>query len=218
MSARYPGGTQVDHDPTPRRSRRLNEGVEGNARLTGSTAAVLLVLFAAEGLTVLRVGALLTPHVFIGMLLVPPVLLKLGSTTWRFARYYLGSPEYRRKGPPPTLLRLLGPVVVALTVAVFATGIALLLGPPAWRSSLLLLHKASFVVWLLVMAIHVLGHVLDTARLAHRDWFGRTRRQVRGAGLRQWAVATSLALGLVLGALVVPRVGPWLVSGRLGHG
>lgn len=212
------GGAQVDHDPTTRRSRRLSEGVEGNARLTGSAAAVLLVLLAAEGVTILGVRALLTPHVFIGMLLVPPVLLKLGSTTWRFARYYLGSPEYRRKGPPPTLLRLLGPVVVALTVAVFATGIVLLLGPPAWRSSLLLLHQASFVVWLLVMAVHVLGHLLDTARLAPRDWFRRTHRQVRGAGLRQWAIATSVALGLVLGTLVAPRVGPWLASGRLGHG
>src|SRR6516162_11181634 len=83
-------------------------GVEANARLTGSTAAVLLVLLAAEGVTVLSVHSLLTPHVFIGMLLVPPVLLKVGSTGWRFVRYYRGSGAYRRKGPPPLLLRLLG--------------------------------------------------------------------------------------------------------------
>ena len=161
--------------------------------------------------------ALLTPHVFIGMLLVPPVLLKMGSTTWRFARYYVGSPEYRRKGPPPMLLRLLGPIVVVLTVAVFATGIALLLGPQGWRSQMLLLHKASFVLWLAAMALHVLGHLLDTARLAPRDWIKHTRRQVRGARLRQWAIATSVGLGLVLGVLVVPRVGPWLASGHPGH-
>jgi cytochrome c biogenesis protein CcdA len=141
----------------------------------------------------------------------------MGSTTWRFARYYVGSPEYRRKGPPPMLLRLLGPIVVVLTVAVFATGIALLLGPQGWRSQMLLLHKASFVLWLAAMALHVLGHLLDTARLAPRDWYWRTRRQVRGAGLRQWAIATSLALGLVLGLLVVPRIGPWLASGHPGH-
>ena len=43
------------------------------------TAALLLVLLAVEGLTILRVRALLTPHVVIGMVLVPVVLLKIGS-------------------------------------------------------------------------------------------------------------------------------------------
>jgi len=218
MSDHHSGSPPAHDDSAPRPTRRRRDGVEGNARLTGSTAAVLLVLLAAEGLTVLRVRSLLTPHVFIGMLLVPPVLLKMGSTTWRFARYYIGSPEYRHKGPPPMLHRLLGPIVVVLTAAVFVTGIALLLGPRAWRSQMLLLHKASFVLWLVVMAFHVLGHLLDTARLAPRDWFRRTRHQVRGAGLRQWAIATTVGIGLVLGVLVVPRVGPWLASGHPVHG
>jgi len=159
----------------------------------------------------------LTLHVFIGMVLVPPVLFKMASTGWRFAKYYVGSPAYRRKGPPPAVLRLLGPVVVALTVVVFASGITLLYGPHAWRAKLLLLHKASFVVWLGVMAVHVLGHLVDTGRLAPRDWLRRTRQQVTGAGLRQWAIATSVALGLLLALLVVHRVGPWLLSGERGH-
>src|SRR5579863_2660040 len=68
-----------------------DEGVESNARLTAATAAVLLVLLAAEGVTILRIHALLTPHVVIGMLLVPPILLKIGSTGWRFVRYYRGA-------------------------------------------------------------------------------------------------------------------------------
>src|SRR6516164_3578640 len=79
--------------------READAAVASNARLTGATAAVLLVLLAAEGATVLSVRSLLTLHVFIGMLLVPPVLVKIGSTGWRFVRYYRGSPAYRRKGP-----------------------------------------------------------------------------------------------------------------------
>jgi hypothetical protein len=70
---------------------------------------VLLVLLAAEGLTILRVRSLLSVHVLIGTVLVPPVLLKVGSTGHHLARYYLGSPAYRRKGPPPPVLRLLRP-------------------------------------------------------------------------------------------------------------
>jgi hypothetical protein len=48
--------------------------VESNGRLTASNAAVLLVLLAAEGFTILGIRQMITPHVFIGMVLIPPVL------------------------------------------------------------------------------------------------------------------------------------------------
>ena len=197
--------------------RRTDEGVESNARLTASNAVVLLMLLAAEGVTILRVRQLLSPHVFFGMLLIPPVLLKVGSTGYRFARYYLGAPGYRRKGPPPALLRLLGPVVVILTVMLLASGVALLLASPAWSRQLLFVHKASFVLWFFAMTVHVLGHLAETARVAPRDWLRRTRRDVRGAGGRQWLIAASLVAGVLLGLAVLGRVGPWLASTHVGH-
>ena len=52
-------------------------------------------------------------HAFIEMFLLPIVTLKLGSTGWRMARYYLGREEYVRRGAPP--LR----VVVASTIVLF---------------------------------------------------------------------------------------------------
>jgi hypothetical protein len=183
----------------PRRSPEA--GVESNSRLTGATAAVLLVLLAAEGVTVLRVRSLLGLHVFLGMVLVPPVSLKIGSTTWRFVQYYRGAPAYRRKGPPPSWLRLLGPVVVIITVVLLASGIVLVVGPHSLRPSMLFLHKASFVLWFGAMTIHVLGHLLETARLAPLDWARRARRDVAGASARQWALATSLVVGIGLGML-----------------
>ena len=204
-SARPPSGA-APFDGRPK------GGVEANARLTGTVAAVLLILLGAEGLTVLRIRALLTPHVFIGMLLVPPVLLKMGSTGYRFVRYYAGAPDYRRKGPPPVLMRLLGPVVVLLTLTLFASGIALLFASHGLRHELLFVHKASFVLWFVAMAVHVLGHLLDTARLAPRDFYWRTRKQVEGAGLRQWALAASIALGALLAVLCVGQVGHFLAG------
>ncbi len=210
------GGTQPgrsDRGPSPGRDP---DGVESNARLTGTTAAALFVLLAAEGVTILRVHRLLSAHVFIGMLLIPPVLLKIASTSYRMVSYYMGAPAYRRKGPPPALLRLLGPFVVVLTVVVLASGVALLLAGPAWQRSLLLLHKASFVLWFGAMAIHVLGHIADTASLAPRDWMRRTRREVGGAGLRRWTIASSLAVGVLLGVLFVGRVGPWVALTSFG--
>src|SRR2546423_1020509 len=92
----------------------------GNARLTGLAGAVLFVLLAAEGITILRVHSLLSAHIFIGMVLVPIVVLKIISTVYRFARYYTGDAGYIAKGAPLPVLRVAGPVVVVLTVAVFA--------------------------------------------------------------------------------------------------
>jgi hypothetical protein len=197
--------------------RRADEGAESNARLTASAAVVLLMLLAAEGVTILRVRQLLSPHVFIGMLLIPPVLVKLGSTGYRFARYYLGSPAYRRKGPPPALLRLLGPVVVILTVVLLASGVALLLASAAWSQRLLRVHQASFVLWFFAMTVHVLGHLAEMVRVGPRDWLRRSRRDVRGAGGRQWLIAASLVVGALLGLALLGRVGPWLASTHIGH-
>jgi hypothetical protein len=200
-----------DSGPT-RAQRRADAGVAGNARLTAANALVLLVLLAAEGFTILGVRQMLTPHVFIGMVLIPPVLLKTGSTMWRFARYYTGSPSYRRKGPPPILLRLLGPVVVVLTLILLASGVVLMFAGQSWMPLLLKVHKASFVLWFGAMAVHVLGHVAEVVRVGPRDWLSRGRREVGGAAARQWLIAASLTMGAVLGVLLLSRVGPWLAS------
>ena len=178
-------------------------GPEGNARLTGAIAAVLLVLLAAEGVTVLQVGALLTPHVVIGMVLVPFVVVKIGSTGWRMVNYYRGDAAYRGRGAPPLLLRLLGPVVVLLTMCLFVSGIALLVIPHSLRPETMFVHKASFVLWFGVMAIHVLGHILETTRLAPADLMSRTRSQVRGAGARLWVQAGCLVAGVLLAVVMV---------------
>ena len=192
------------------RERSRTGGIEGNTRLTSGLAAVIFVLLFAEGLTIVAIGSLLTPHVVIGVLLIPPVLFKTGSTAWRMAKYYLGDREYVRRGPPALLLRLLGPFVVILTWVLLGSGLLLVVGAPArWHASLFSIHRASFVLWFGAMAIHVLGHLVETARFAPRDWIPFTRRQVRGASTRQWVIAASLVLGVVFAALVAPHAGSW---------
>lgn len=191
---------------TTRAQRRADAGVEANARLTGTTAAILLVLLAAEGATLVSVRRLLTPHVFIGMLLIPPIAVKIGSTLWRFARYYRGDTAYRRKGPPHWILRLLGPFVTVLTVALFASGILVLVGPPSLHNQAFFVHKVSFILWFGALTIHVLGHVRDTFRLTRLDLVRRSRRLIRGAGARQGLLAASLAVGVVIAFATVGQV------------
>jgi len=154
------GGPQGTSQPAPR-----SGGAEGNERLTAMTGAVLLILLAVEGFTILRVGRLLTWHFFIGMLLLGPVALKVGSTMYRFTRYYTGHPEYKRKGPPAPLLRLLGPCIVLLTAGVFGSGIMLAVTGPNGRGQWLFIHKASFILWVGAMTIHVLAYVWRLPRL-----------------------------------------------------
>ena len=59
---------------------------DGNERLTSSAGLVLVVLLAVETLTTLALRTYLSVHLFLGMLLLPPLALKLASTGWRFAR------------------------------------------------------------------------------------------------------------------------------------
>lgn len=190
-------------------ARRQLGGVEGNSRFTGSLAAVLLVLLAIEGATLLSIGSLLTPHVFVGVLLIPPALYKIGSATWRFAKYYRRVPDYQRKGPPVLLLRVLGPALVLLTVLVLGSGVGLIVVHGAWRAHLLFLHQASFIAWFGVMAIHVLGHLGETIHLAPLDWLRRTRSLVGGSSGRRWAVTSSLVLGVLAALVYTPLASGW---------
>ena len=68
--------------------------VEANARVTGATGLVLIVLLFLEGLTIPFIGRLVSWHILLGLVLVPPLVLKMASVLWRFARYYLHDPRY----------------------------------------------------------------------------------------------------------------------------
>ena len=186
-------------------AHRVTGGVEGNSRLTAAAGAVLIVLLAIEGATIPFLRPLLSVHIFVGMLLLGPVALKLASTGYRFARYYTRSREYVEQGPPAPLMRLLvAPVLVVSTLTLFGTGVALIAVGPG-GGAILGLHKASFVVWLGAMAIHVLGYARRAARDAFADW----RNRLGGAGLRTALLLAALATGIVVAVLTLPLAGAW---------
>jgi hypothetical protein len=210
------------------RARLLAGGTEGNERLTVLTGLLLIVLLAALGVTIIRIGQLLWLHLFLGLVLLGPVALKLASTGYRFTRYYTGEPAYREKGPPAPALRGLAPFVVFFTVAVFATGVALLVLGPTARQPLVLLHKVSFFAWLAVMALHLLGHLpeilrlLSNARRSRREIIAgqaarsrgrrppaRTAAWVDGSPGRGAALVVALAGGLVLAIALIGQFSVW---------
>jgi len=183
---------------------------EANTRLTSTAGVVLVVLLAVQGITILRIHRLLTAHVVLGLVLLGPLTVKLGSTGWRFLRYYTGDDEYGRAGAPRPLLRLLAPLVVLTTIVVFATGIALLAVKARDASTLVFLHKASFILWFGVMTIHVLAYVLPATRRTIDDLVGRGPPAVlRTRRSRQLLIATSILAGVALGGAGVGWAHPW---------
>ena len=76
-------------------------GTEGNERLTVVAGALLIVLLAAVGVTIVFIGRLLWWHLFLGLAVIGPVGLKVGSTGYRFMRYYTADPPTVAKGPRP---------------------------------------------------------------------------------------------------------------------
>jgi len=178
--------------------------VEANARLTGTTGLVLIVLLFVEGLTIPFIGRLVSWHILIGLILIPPLLVKMASVSWRFSRYYLHDPRYRRSGPPHPLLRILGPLVMGSTILLFASGIDLWLTGPTDRT-MFRIHQLTFVFWFIVVAIHVASHLLRATRLAAADAAaanggrGVDVKQRRKARTRRTLIGASLVVGLVVG-------------------
>jgi hypothetical protein len=181
----------------------LPGGTEGNERLTSTIGLVLLVLLAVETLTTLALRTYLDVHLFLGLLLLPPVALKLASTGWRFARYYTGNESYVLAGPPRMLLRLLAPLLVASTVALFGTGVAMILVGHR-GGELRTLHTFSFIAWGVLIVVHVLAYVTRVLIDGTMDWRRNAVDVVAGVRSRRAILVGTLLAGVVLAAVTLP--------------
>jgi hypothetical protein len=195
-------------------------GPAGNAQITAGLGLLALVLFLAELVTLLDVSGLISWHIAIGVLLVPPTLAKCTTTGWRIVRYYSGSRPYRQAGPPPTPLRILGPFVIATTIGVLGSGLALLpLGPDDGRTPLLSLlgqqispltiHQGIFILWCVAAGLHVLERTIYALRLL-------TKSRPSGTAARLTAILTTIGVGGVAAAIVLGFSGSW-TNGQLHH-
>ena len=193
--------------------------------MTAWTAFVLLLGSVAELLTLFDVNGLISWHVAVGAVLVPPAVLKTASTGWRMLRYYAGSPPYVDAGPPPLLLRLLGPLVVVATLGLLASGVVLVLIGPARSHDALVdvlgvrvdwvtVHQAFFAAWAVVAGLHLLGRIVPAVRIAFVEE-GPT--VVPGAWLR-WAALGAMAVSaVVLAVVLVHADGSWVGFHRFEH-
>ncbi len=105
-------------------------------------------------------------------------------------------------------------MLVLATTLVFGTGIWLmLLGHRSDR--VLLLHKASFILWGAVFGIHFLAYLPRMVRSLGADWTASRRRAAPGSGLRATLLAASLGAGLALALSVLSLINGWHPSHHL---
>jgi hypothetical protein len=181
-----PGGTR--HGPV----------IFGNLRLTSESGLLLLIYLAAVYITGTFFDPLRGAHFFVGFALIPPLALKLASTGWRFAHYYLGTARYRAAGPPWLLPRVLAPLMVAATIVAIVSGV-ILWAEGIKRGPWSTVHTDSIVVLLVLVAAHLAIHLRHAAAAARRDRGNRTSHWRCGAAVS--ALAFGLALGIVMGAI-----------------
>jgi hypothetical protein len=195
--------------PLETRKRRLNP--IGNERLTAAVGLLLLVPILVEVATVLLgVHTFMSVHVFVGLALIPPVLLKLGSTTWRFVRYYTRSRPYVALGPPQIAMRVLAPLFVAATVVLFGSGVAMGLVHGQALAAARRLHGPASAIWLLLLGLHVLVYFTRAVRRTAEDAAPERRRRARGAAVRGLALAAAIVSGVVIAAATVPAQHHWV--------
>ena len=107
----------------------------------------------------------------------------------------------------------------------FATGVPLMFIGPVNREPLAEIHKVFFIVWVVFTALHVLGHLPETARALGSGGreTGSEQRGLPGSGpasgrgARAIAIAGALVVGLVLAIVLIPDFASWTSSTSVFH-
>ena len=191
---------------------------DGNERLTAAVGVLLLVPVVVElGTILLGVHTFMSLHVFVGLALIPPVLLKLASTGWRFVRYYTRSRAYVAHGPPQLAMRLLAPMLVAVTVVLLSSGVAMGFLHGQALQIARRLHGPASVIWLVLIGVHVLVYLRRALIHSSEDVIAARRELVRGAKWRAYALAAAVICGILIGAATVPAQHHWVDLPRDHH-
>lgn len=176
---------------------------------------MLIFLLVAEAATTVYLSGLLPVHLFLGMLLLPPVLFKLATTGWRFTRYYSHNTLYRAAGPPRLLLRLLAPELIIATLLLFGSGVGFLVVGHG-GGTLLTIHVGSFIAWGILVSIHTLAYLGRALRFGLADW-RLTGPTPIGANLRRSALVIALLAGVAVSGATYTVQSNWLSHRHHDH-
>ncbi len=109
-------------------------------------------------------------HFYVGLASIPFLLAKYGSTSFRFAGYYLRLPRFKAAGPPRLIPRVLSPLLALDFFVLYFSGLYMLFHyyytvtniPPGFKP--VQLHLWSALLAVPLIAAHLGSHLLEATR------------------------------------------------------
>lgn len=115
-------------------------------------------------------------HFYVGLVSIPFLLAKYGSTSFRFAGYYLRLPRFKRAGPPRLIPRVLSPLLALDFFVLYFSGLYMLFhyyytvtNIPPNDFKPVQLHLWASIIAVPLIAAHLGSHLLDTAHGLYRE-------------------------------------------------
>lgn len=176
--------------------------VDRNERMTAIAGALLFVFILAELIITASLDGLTTEHIFVGILLSGPLVVKMFSTGYRFFRYYTKSAEFVRSGPPNIILRVLAPFLVLTTILVFISGYGLAFGHDDKLFGKI--HATFVTLWIPLVAVHAYAYIRKVPALIARDWSSDPKRLVPGRNTRLAINFVGLLIGVITAIGLLP--------------
>lgn len=153
-------------------------------------------------------------HFYAGLMSIPFLLAKYGSTGFRFAGYYLRLPRFKRAGPPGLLPRIFSPLLALDFFVLYFSGLYMLFhyyytvtNIPPYEFKPVQVHLWASILAVPLIALHLGSHLVEVARglyserrelLAQPELTPESRRRVM---TRRAFMGTVVAggIGLALG-------------------
>ncbi|WP_026695376.1 hypothetical protein [Peribacillus kribbensis] len=176
--------------------------VDRNERTTAIAGAILFVFILVELFITASLHGLTTEHIFVGILLSGPLVVKMFSTGYRFIRYYTRSTEFVRIGPPNIVLRLLAPFLVLTTFLVFISGYGLAFGHD--DSLFGNIHATSVAIWIPLVSVHAYAYIRKVPAIIASDWSRQTNHPVPGRNRRLGINIAGLLAGVIAAIVLLP--------------
>ncbi len=181
---------------TGRRGGAAAKRVFGNRALTSWTGLLLLPGLTVVALSGLVFGNFWQLHYVAGLSLVPLLVVKLGSTTYRALSYYMRRAIYRAAGAPEWVGRLLAPALIVSTIVAMATGIWMW-SQQSEAQPWAKLHVLSVLAMGACVGLHLLLRTPISLQTVARDGVEVLGRN--GSRIRIALVAIAFAIGIIGG-------------------
>jgi hypothetical protein len=109
-----------------------------------------------------------TVHFYAGLMSIPFLLAKYGSTAFRFAGYYLRLPRFKKAGPPGLVSRIFSPLLALDFFVLYSSGLYMLFhyyysvtNVPPFEFKPVQLHLWASILAVPLVAIHLGSHLVE---------------------------------------------------------